>query len=875
MPELSKRFDFKIVDAKWSAHWDEKNIFHANASSHKTPYTIVIPPPNVTGILHMGHALNNTLQDIIIRYKRMNGYEALWMPGTDHAGIATQNVVEKSLTKEGKSRQDLGREAFLTLLWDWKKKYGDTIINQLKKIGASCDWLRTRFTMDDAYSDAVKEVFVRLYHKKLIYRGTYIINWCPRCLTALSDEEAEHKEEQGKLYHIRYPFKDLPNEFIIVATTRPETMLGDSAVAVNPEDKRYKNLIGKILLLPLVNREIPIIADDFVDRTFGTGAVKVTPAHDPNDYQMGKRHNLEFITVMHPDGRINEKGGIYQNMDRFKARKKILDDLSAQGLLVKNDDHLHSVGHCYRCDTIVEPYLSKQWFVKMAPLAQPGIDAVKTGKIKFYPERWTKTYLNWMEGIRDWCISRQIWWGHRIPVWYCETCHAEIVEKEIPTHCPQCSSKKLKQDEDVLDTWFSSWLWPFATLGWPKENNDLKYFYPTQSLFTGNEIIFFWVARMIMAGYEFMGEKPFSDVYIHGTVRDAKGRKMSKSLGNAIDPLEIIHEYGADALRFSLIINSGQDLFISKEKFEIGRNFANKIWNASRLILMNATSSDQSFEFKNIADLKTLDLPSKWIVSRFFTTVEKVSDSIENYRYSEAENLIYEFFWNNFCDWYLEIIKNSWDQEIVQNIAINILTESLKIIHPFMPFVTEEIWEHIKKSPKELCLQEWPKIEKNLIDIETEKRMNLLMSHIIAIRNSRAEWNINPKEEIICFFASESQEIRSLLENNASLLKNLAKIKELSISPKLSKSQNIVINVLENSENALDLTGIVDITKEKERILKQIEENEKSKENLSARLKNPSFVDKAPADIIAKDKERLKELEIKIAKWHQAVKNLK
>ena len=570
MTELSTRYNPKETEDKWGEYWEKNRVFHAEPNPNKKPFCIVIPPPNITGVLHMGHALNNTLQDILIRYKRMLGYETLWMPGTDHAGIATQNVVEKQLAKEGRKRQDVGREEFLQRLWDWKQKYGDTIIHQLKKPGASCDWQRTRFTMDEHYSEVVKLVFIRLYEKGLIYRGQYIINWCPRCQTALSDEEAQHKEIQGSLYYIRYPFKDNPKEFISVATTRPETMLGDTAVAVNPRDKRYKQFISKTLLLPLMNRPIKVIADRLVDPKFGTGAVKVTPAHDPNDFEIGKRHHLNFINIMHPDARLNEQAGAFAGLDRFEGRKKVLDALQQQGLLEKIEPHTHSVGHCYRCHTTVEPYLSKQWFVKMKPLAKPAIDAVKKGKIKFYPSRWTKVYLNWMDNIRDWCISRQIWWGHRIPVSYCPNCDEKnnmIVAKVAPAACPQCHSKNLRQDDDVLDTWFSSWLWPFATFYWPHKNKHIDYFYPTSALFTAPEIIFFWVARMIMAGLEFMDDIPFSDVYIHGTVRDAKGFKMSKSLGNAIDPLDIIAEYGTDALRFSLIMNSGQDLFISREKF--------------------------------------------------------------------------------------------------------------------------------------------------------------------------------------------------------------------------------------------------------------------------------------------------------------------
>ncbi|HLD69893.1 MAG TPA: valine--tRNA ligase, partial [Candidatus Omnitrophota bacterium] len=573
--ELPSRYNPQETEDKWCKIWEDQHLFHAKVNPDKKPFTVVIPPPNVTGILHMGHALNNTLQDILVRYKRMKGFETLWMPGTDHAGIATQNVVEKQLAQEGKKRQDLGREEFLKRLWDWQKQCGGTIFHQLKKLGSSCDWDRTRFTMDEEYSDAVKLTFVKLFEKGLIYRGERIINWCPRCQSALSDEEAEHKEVKGALYHIYYPFKDNPNQSVVVATTRPETMLGDTAVAVNPKDTRYKKFIGKILVLPLMNREIKIIADDFVDSQFGSGAVKVTPAHDPNDFVMGKRHNLQFINILHPDGCLNSQAGRFAGLDRFIARKQIVESLKSSGNLEKIEEHIHAVGHCYRCHTILEPYLSKQWFVKMKPLAGPAIAVVKKGKIKFTPKRWTKVYLNWMENIQDWCISRQIWWGHRIPVWYCQNCPAEnniIVSTQTPPVCPRCHSKNLKQDEDVLDTWFSSWLWPFATLHWPGNKKELEYFYPTATLFTASEIIFFWVARMIMAGLEFMGDIPFSEVYIHGTVRDAKGQKMSKSLGNAIDPLKIIQEYGTDALRFSLIINSGQDIFISKEKFEIGRN---------------------------------------------------------------------------------------------------------------------------------------------------------------------------------------------------------------------------------------------------------------------------------------------------------------
>ncbi|MBF0483946.1 MAG: valine--tRNA ligase [Candidatus Omnitrophica bacterium] len=870
--ELEPRFNFKTIDEKWGNYWSGDGTFRAKVNPNKKSFTIVIPPPNVTGILHMGHALNNTLQDIIIRYKRMAGFETLWMPGTDHAGIATQNVVEKQLAKEGKTRQEIGREEFTKLLWSWKDKYGDTIIHQLKKLGSSCDWDRTRFTMDDEYSHAVKEVFVRLYNKGLIYRGEYIINWCPRCHTALSDEEAEHQDTDGKLYHIKYPIKG-EKGFIIVATTRPETMLGDTAVAVNPTDERYTKLKDKTLILPLVDREIPIIEDDFVDLTFGTGAVKVTPAHDPNDFNMGKRHNLPFINILHPNGVVNRNGGKYNNLDRFAARKAVIEDLEKLGLLVKIDEHKHAVGHCYRCHTVVEPYLSKQWFVKMTPLAKPAVKAVEDGRIKIYPERWNKVYMNWMENIRDWCISRQIWWGHRIPVWYCQNCPDDknmIVTLDTPKVCPHCGSHDLKQEEDVLDTWFSSWLWPFATLNWPKDNPDLKYFYPGSALFTASEIIFFWVARMIMAGIEFMGDIPFSEVYIHGTVRDSIGRKMSKSLGNAIDPLEIIEEYGADALRFSLIINSGQDLYISKEKFEIGRNFANKIWNASRLILMNVKAVDPKFDLQKTE----LDLASKWIVSRMYTTIKKVGDSIEKFRYSEAESLINEFFWSEFCDWYLEIIKDQWDNPIIQNTAFIILENSLKIIHPFMPFVTQELWANIHPENKDLGLQPWSSVQEKLLNTDTEQKMALIIELVTAIRNVRAQWNIKPSEKLNCILAADNASDQKFLNENRAMIERLGRLNPITIRDTLTAQKNTATGVVRTIKFALPLEGAVDLEAEKRKILNQINEQTKLVDGITKRLSNEAFVNKAPAEVIEKDRERLIEINDKINKMKQLITDL-
>lgn len=875
MTELSSRYDPKAVEAKWLAIWKEANAFHA-VPSQKKPFTIVIPPPNVTGILHMGHALNNTLQDILVRYKRMRGFEALWMPGTDHAGIATQNVVEKQLAKEGKTRYDIGREAMLERLWAWKNEYGGTILKQLEKLGSSCDWPRTRFTMDDAYSEAVKEVFIRLYEKDLIYRGNRIINWCPRCQTALSDEETEHKDKNGKLYHIKYPFKNDPSKYVIVATTRPETMLGDTAVAVNPTDERYAGYPGQTLILPLLKREIKIIVDEFVSTEFGTGAVKVTPAHDPNDFAMGERHGLETINIMKPDGVLNEHAGPFKDLDRFAARKAVVAALEEHGLLVKSEDHTHAVGHCYRCDTVVEPYLSKQWFVRMSPLAKPAADAVRNGQIKFHPERWEKVYLNWMDNIRDWCISRQIWWGHRIPVWYDKENNAYVARSEQEAH-QKAKSKcgkdvSLRQDEDVLDTWFSSWLWPFATLGWPKENPDLKFFYPTNALFTASEIIFFWVARMIMAGYEFMGKAPFEDVYIHGTVRDAKGRKMSKSLGNALDPLEIIEEYGADALRFSLIINSGQDIFISKEKFEIGRNFANKIWNASRLIFMNVTP--EAFKDYQNFNFKELNLPSRWILSQLYSTIKKAAEAIEKYRYSEAETLVQEFFWGNFCDWYLEIIKNQWKDIHVQKVALHVLSNSLKIMHPFMPFITEEISKTLNEGSLILSNTPWPEYKSDYVNEQDQSTMQSLIDLISSIRNTRAQWNIKPSETVDCILSSADVRLLDGIERDFESFQALGKIKNVQFEAGLSKVNDAASGVVGEVRYFIPLSGIVDIEKEKRRMSDQFTQLEKSANAIAGRLQNSEFVKKAPPEVIAKDQERLTSIQKEMSELNSVISSL-
>jgi len=920
MNEIPTRYNPKDTEDKWYKFWEEKNLFAAKVNPAKKPFSIVIPPPNVTGILHMGHALNNTIQDILIRYHRMKGEESLWMPGTDHAGIATQNVVEKAIAKEGLTRQDLGREKFIEKVWQWKEQYGSTIVHQLKKLGASCDWSRTRFTMDEEYSRAVKEVFVMLWKENLIYQDNKVINWCPRCATALSDEEAPHRELQGNLYYLRYPLsqkglspsklkrsisKGTVPEYIVVATTRPETMLGDTAVAVNPKDKRYKKFIGKTLILPLINREIKIIADSMVDMKFGTGAVKVTPAHDPDDYILGKKHGLTFVNVMYPDGRMNENAGDYKDMDRFEAREVILEDLKEKGLLEKIEPHTLSAGHCYRCHTIIEPYLSKQWFVKMKPLAKPAIEVVKKGKIKFYPKRWTKVYLNWMENIQDWCISRQIWWGHRIPLWYCLDCKKEaFASVDDPKECRVCHSTNIKQDEDVLDTWFSSWLWPFATFYWPSLKGqspsgtvpfeDLEYFYPTSSLITAPEIIFFWVARMIMAGMEFMKDIPFRDVYIHGTVRDIEGKKMSKSLGNIIDPLEVIDEYGADALRFSLvsITSQGQDVFLAKEKFEQGRNFANKIWNASRFILMNLDASlirVDLCEFFSATKIggsakyfggkkENLDIINRWILSRFYSTLKEVNNDLENYKFNEAANALYGFFWHEFCDWYLELIKPDIKNKQNQVIMFKVLEKFLRTLHPFMPFITEDIWQRIHdqgQSPKNnsgidlsgtvpvensIMIQPWPHIQAQMIDKKLEKDTQSIFDTITQIRNLRSSIEIKPDLKVKVSIYPHAKAKYKLLRENAGLIKNLAKLEDLELLDSSIRPQATISAIIEDVDIYLHFAGLVDISGEQHKMrekLNSLREIIKSKE---LRIKNTEFIKKAPKEIVDREKENIAKL---------------
>ena len=905
MKDIPSRYNPQEVEKKLYEKWQDDGLFHVEPGSSEKPFTIVIPPPNVTGILHMGHALNNTIQDILIRWKKMQGYASLWVPGTDHAGIATQNVVEKKLARDGKTRNDLGREKFVEEVWKWREEYGSTIISQLKRLGASCDWERTRFTMDKGLSSAVLEAFVQLYDKGLIYRGNYIINWCPRCQTALSDEEAPHVETEGKLYYIRYLFKEgeAPNhslrsgtghgcrvkgEGVVVATTRPETMLGDVAVAVNPDDKRYKKLIGKKLILPIIGREIEIIADDFVDKKFGTGAIKVTPAHDPNDFEISKRHNLEPIKVMAPNGKMNENAKTYNGKDRFDAREGIVKELEEQGLMVKIEKHQHAVGHCYRCHTAIEPYLSLQWFVSMKELARPAIEAVKSGKIKFYPKRWTKVYLSWMENIRDWCISRQIWWGHRIPVYYCRTCKEVIVSKVKPENCPECSSIDIYQDEDVLDTWFSSWLWPFSTLGWPEKTKDLEYFYPTSVLVTAPEILFFWVARMIMAGMEFTGEIPFRDVYLHGTVRDLTGKKMSKSLGNIIDPIDIINEFGTDALRYSMmaITATGQDVFLSKEKFEIGRNFANKIWNASRFVLMNIGLTTPTCPGNGPSAVPGtgrggMTLADEWILSRLNKTIAAVTKALEQYRFNEAESLIYDFFWHDFCDWYVEMVKpqlmqranEPTSQRATEQVLIHVLEASLKLLHPFMPFVTEAVWQNVKER-KSIMVEKWPKPDKKLIKKKIEADVDIIKNIIIGIRNVRANMNIPHSNRLKVYIAPLKKEEEAVLGGGIEHIKNLARVEELIIDKDAKKPEASASLVLEGFNIFIPLKGVIDIEKETVRLTKKTEEIKRLIGFSEKRLKDKNFTKKAPEKIVKQEREKSEKLKEQMERTRETLKSL-
>ena len=853
---IAKNYDPKEFEDKLYNEWVEKGYFHAEVNRDKKPFTIVIPPPNVTGQLHMGHALDETLQDILIRYKRMQGYEALWVPGTDHAGIATQIKVEEDLREnEGLTRYDLGREKFLERVWAWKEKYGNRIINQLKKIGSSCDWDRERFTMDEGCSKAVREVFVNLYNKGLIYRGSKIINWCPKCITALSDAEVEHEEQQGHFWHIKYPVKD-SDEYVIIATTRPETMFGDTAVAVNPEDERYKHMIGKTLCLPLTDREIPVIADEYVDKEFGTGCVKITPAHDPNDFEVGQRHDLEMIKVMNDDATMNSYAGKYEGMDRYECRKQMIKDLDEMGLLVKIEEHSHNVGQCYRCGTTVEPIISRQWFVKMKPLAEPAIEAVKRGDTKFVPDRFSKLYMNWMEGVYDWCISRQLWWGHRIPAFYCDKCGEMTVSKEDITVCPKCGGH-VHQEEDVLDTWFSSALWPFSTLGWPGKTEELDYFYPTSVLVTAYDIIFFWVARMIFSGIEHTGQVPFEKVFMHGLVRDSQGRKMSKSLGNGIDPLKIIEDYGADALRFALTTGNapGNDMRFYTEKVEAGRNFANKLWNASRFTMMNLDIDENK-----LPDAAELQLEDKWIISKYNKVVRTVTDNLDKFEIGVALANLYDFVWENFCDWYIELVKpRLFDKEdptgkTAQYVLTYVLSHTLQLLHPFMPFITEEIWLHLPHEGESIMISSYPKYDPSLVFEDEEAAMTLIMDAVTAVRNRRAEMNVPPSKKAKMIIVTEKSDI---FGKGTAFFKKLASASEVEIkSGKEGIDANAVNIVVAGAEIYLPMSELVDKDKELARLNEEKKKLEGEIKRVEGKLSNQGFVSKAPQKVV--DEERAK-----------------
>lgn len=855
----------KEIEQQWYTYWEEKGYFHEEVDTNKEPFSIVLPPPNVTGQLHMGHALDNTLQDILIRTKRMQGYNVLWMPGTDHAGIATQVKVEENIMKtEGKSRHDLGREEFLKRVWEWKQEYGSTIVKQIRSLGASCDWTRERFTLDEGYHEAVLKVFVALYEKGLIYRGERITNWCPNCLTALSDIEVEHEDENGHLWHIKYPVIGEEDVFLTVATTRPETMFGDVAVAVNPNDERYAHLVGKELLLPFVNRHIPIIADEYVDQSFGTGCVKITPAHDPNDFEMGQRHNLESIVVMNPDGTMNAGAGHFVNMPRELARKQVVAELEAQGLLEKVEEHGHSVGHCSRCNTTVEPMVSKQWFVSMEPLAKPALEVVRDKSIEFVPERFTKTYTNWLESIRDWCISRQLWWGHRIPAWYCQDCGKTIVTTETLTECPHCHGK-VEQDPDVLDTWFSSALWPFATMGWPDNTEEVKHWYPTSVMVTGYDIIFFWVARMIFMGLEFKEEIPFKHVFIHGLVRDSQGRKMSKSLGNGINPLEVIEEYGADALRFTLVTGNtpGNDMRFYMERVEANRNFANKIWNASKFVLMNLEGFDESF----VPSAEDYTLADKWILEEYNKTVTNITNNLDKFELGEAASAVYDFIWNTYCDWYIELAKprlynkeGGRDRQTAQYLLVSILRHMMELLHPFMPFVTEHIWQHLPHEGESIMVAPWP----STLSMEgfgsAAAHMNVMMDGIKGIRNMRAEMNVpmGKRSEVILVPATE--ELKGILETHGDYFHTLGWAEKVTVlSPDAPKPENATVTVVNGLEVYLLLKDLIDADKEKERIAKEQATVLKEIARLEGKLNNQGFLAKAPEAVVAKEKEKLEE----------------
>jgi len=886
---MEKQYNPSAVEEKIYQKWMDDGQFTADAKSPKESYSIVIPPPNVTGILHMGHALNNTIQDVLTRYKRMDGHEALWLPGTDHAGIATQNVVERKLHAEGTNRHELGREKFLEEVWSWKEEYHSTITNQLKKLGNSCDWEKERFTMDDGLSTAVRKVFVQLYEEGLVYRGKYIVNWCPRCHTALADDEVDHHDQEGKLWYMKYPLTD-GSGYLTVATTRPETMLGDTAVAVNPKDDRFADMVGKTITLPIVGREIPVITDDYVSRKLGTGAVKITPAHDPNDYLMGQRHDLEPIVIMDETakmcGDIPER---YVGVDRFEARKMIIEEFDKAGMLEKIEKHDNSVGHCYRCDTIVEPYYSDQWFVKMKPLAEQALQAAIDDDITFYPARWKKTYMEWMENIRDWCISRQIWWGHRIPVWYCDDCGEITVSETDATECCKCHSKNIQQDNDVLDTWFSSWLWPFTTMGWPEKTDMIEKFFPTDTLVTAPEILFFWVARMVMASLHFTEKLPFKNIVLHGTVRAKDGRKMSKSLGNSIDPLGIIEKSGTDALRFSIIMITaqGSDVFLGEDTFDIGRNFANKLWNSARFLLGNIEEPITIDTLPASADLKPED---RWILSRLNNVTAEYRNSLDTFKFNEACHKIYDFVRHDFCDWYIESKKSDFygDDETLRSnamsVASTVLAESLKLLHPIMPFVTEEIWSHLRAKVtfpavidnESIMRASFPAFDESVVDTSLEAQFGLMQEVVAGFRAVRAENNIPLDKKGRAIIVPNSKESAEFFTINEALIKMFTKMEELVIDVEGSESKDMMGSaVVKGEELFVDLKGLINIEAEVERLTKEMNRLEKVAGGMSRKLSSAGFVEKAPEAVVAKEKEKLAGVEDSISKLKSSIETLK
>ena len=875
-PGLDKSYDPSRVESRWYADWVERGLFTPRPDPGRKPFTVMIPPPNVTGTLHMGHVLNNTVQDAVVRWRRMEGMNALWIPGMDHAGIATQNVVEAQLRQQNLKKEDLGREKFVEEVWKWKAEKGGVIQQQLRLLGCSLDWSRERFTMDEGLSRAVREVFVRLYEKGLIYRGSYVVNWCPRCLTALSDEEVDKEEKPGKLYYMKYPIAGTKDKFITVATTRPETMLGDVAVAVNPRDPRYKGLVGKTAILPILRREIPILADDYCDPKFGTGAVKITPAHDANDFQVAQRHGLEAIDVMNPDATMNQNAADFAGLDRYEARERIVAALEDRGLLARVEPYPLALGTCSRCETPIEPRLSQQWYVKMKPLAEPALAAYRKGQVKFFPKRWNKVYVNWMENIRDWCISRQLWWGHRIPVWYCGACGETVVARETPAACSRCGSTRLRQDEDVLDTWFSSWLWPFSTLGWPSETEDLRYFYPTQFLATGADIIFFWVSRMIMAGLEFMGEVPFSHVYFNSIVRDGQGRKMSKSLWNSPDPIDIMTRYGADAVRFTMLSLTppGQDLIFDEARCETGRHFANKVWNATRLVLMNT----EGFEPSKVRESQLkLSLADRWILDRRNDVLKDVGRCMKTFRFNDAANAVYHFLWGEYCDWYLEFAKPAWqaggDGAVAARwVAVKVLDDMLRLLHPFMPFVSEELWQALPgRNPAErLAVAAWPRQKSSYTNVAAQKQMEELQAIITAVRTLRSEMNVPPGRTVRVLIQAPADVLGRLRESEV-WIRTLCRAESVEAAERVEKPAASASAVAGGCEIYLPLADLIDLGAERDRLRKELERLDGLLIGARKKLSNQDFLTKAKPEVVERERAKMEDLALVREKVERAL----